>query len=69
MEESETKDNGLQIDSLLLDSVSTLETMKDVKDKLRDNRYTDIDTKLLTLYAKSLYLHILNNMDDINKMM
>ena len=71
MEESKTKDkgNGLKIDLLLFDSVSTLEAMKDVKDKLRNNRYTDTDTKLLSLYSKSLYLHVLNNLDDINKMM
>jgi hypothetical protein len=70
MEESEKdKDNVLQIDLLLLDSLSTLETMKDTKDKLRNNRYSDTDTKLLSLYSKALYLHILNNVDDIQKMM
>jgi hypothetical protein len=71
MEESEKKDDGLQIDLLLLDSLSTLETMKETKDKLRNNnnRYSDIDTKLLSLHSKTLYLHILNNLDDIYKMM
>ena len=38
----------LQIDLLLLDSVSTLETMKDTKDKLSNNRYSDNDPKLLS---------------------
>jgi hypothetical protein len=65
MVESDAKDNGLHIDVLLLDSLSTLETMKETKDKLRNNRYSDIDTKLLSLYSKALYLHILNNMNDL----
>jgi hypothetical protein len=71
MEESEKKDNGLQIDLLLLDSLSTLETIKETKDKLRNNnnRYSDIDTKLLSLHSKAFYLHILNNLDDIYKIM
>jgi hypothetical protein len=71
MVESELKTkNGLKINSLLLDSLSTLETMKETKDKLRNSsRYSDTDSKLLSLYSKSLYLHILKNVDDINKMM
>jgi len=74
MEESETKlekdkDNGFQIDLLLFDSLSTLEKMKDVKGKLCDNRYSDTDSKLLSLYSKVLYLHILNNESNIQKMM
>ena len=63
------KITGYRIDLLLLDSVSTLGTMKDMNDKLHYNQYSDTDTKLLSLYSKALYLHILNNVDDIHKTM
>ena len=74
MEDTETKnkkDNGFEIDKLLLDSVSTLERMKGIKKQLRrsNNEHGDYDKKLLDLYSKTLYLHILNNLDDVNKMM